>query len=78
MPDPAALTTAEAADLTGLPAQRIRLWIRDGRVKAERRGHLLMVDRESLLRVAADPPRRGNPTMGTPDAPKPKRRKRTP
>jgi excisionase family DNA binding protein len=43
------ITTTEAAELSGYNVQYIRWLIRDGRVRAEKKGNSYWVSRKSLL-----------------------------
>ena len=55
------LDTAEAAALVGIGKRAVGQWCRDGLLGpgARQVGREWIIDRESLLRVAADPPKPG-------------------
>lgn len=44
------ISTSEAAELAGLTADYIRDLCRDNRVMSQKFGHVVMVDKESLLK----------------------------
>ena len=50
---PNVLTTAQAADLAGVTIATICRWVRDGRLHAEPRGRVLLLDRAEVESVAA-------------------------
>jgi excisionase family DNA binding protein len=44
------ITTAEAAELSGYHPEHIRELVRDGKIKASRKGTMFWIDRASLQR----------------------------
>lgn len=47
------ISTTQAAELAGLTADYIRDLCRDSRIKSQKFGHVVMVDKESLLKHVA-------------------------
>jgi excisionase family DNA binding protein len=48
------ISTSQAAELAGLTADYIRDLCRDNRVKSQKFGHVVMVDKDSLLKHVAN------------------------
>jgi DNA binding domain, excisionase family len=55
------ISTAEAADLTGLHVETIRTYLRRGRLRATRIGRIYLIDRKALNPLIANRPHRGRP-----------------
>jgi excisionase family DNA binding protein len=53
------ITTKQAASLLGLDETNVRVHCREGRIKAEKFGHIWMIAREDLDEFSKVPRRRG-------------------
>lgn len=58
------MSTSEAATYAGVHVETIRLYIRNGHLKARKFGRTYVIEERDLKRLLADPPKPGRPRKG--------------